>query len=55
MHVRDKRRPKKGGEMKPGIIWDLDGVIVDSARFILKPGGGFTAAKGKAFTQEHSN
>ncbi|MFQ5842241.1 MAG: hypothetical protein ACE5I8_07365 [Thermodesulfobacteriota bacterium] len=41
--------------MKPGIIWDLDEVIVDSALFILKPGGDLPLPREKLFTQEHSN
>jgi beta-phosphoglucomutase len=48
-----KGNRKKGGDMKQGIIWDLDGVIVDSAPFHFEAWREFTAAKGKVFTQEN--
>ncbi len=40
------------GEMNKGIIWDLDGVVVDSAPFHFGAWQEFTAARGKVFTQE---
>ena len=43
---------KRAGEMNQGIIWDLDGVIVDSAPYHFKAWREFTAAKGKVFTHE---
>ncbi len=47
-----KGTEKGVGEMNHGIIWDLDGVIVDSATFHFEAWREFTAAKGKVFTQE---
>jgi HAD superfamily hydrolase (TIGR01509 family) len=38
--------------MDCGIIWDLDGVIADSATFHFEAWREFTAARGKAFTEE---
>ena len=38
--------------MNQGIIWDLDGVIVDSAPFHFEAWREFAATKGKAFTKE---
>jgi beta-phosphoglucomutase len=38
-----------------GIIWDLDGVIVDSASFHFQAWRAFAAARGKAFTREDFN
>ncbi|UCD70886.1 MAG: HAD family phosphatase [Syntrophobacterales bacterium] len=38
------------GEMNRGIIWDLDGVIVDSAPFHLEAWQKFTAVRGIVFT-----
>jgi beta-phosphoglucomutase len=38
--------------MDCGIIWDLDGVIVDSATFHFEAWREFTAARGKTFTEE---
>ncbi len=44
---------QKGVEkMNKGIIWDLDGVVVDSAPFHFGAWREFTAARGKVFTQE---
>jgi beta-phosphoglucomutase len=40
------------GEMNKGIIWDLDGVVVDSAPFHFEAWREFAAAKGKTFTHE---
>jgi beta-phosphoglucomutase-like phosphatase (HAD superfamily) len=39
--------------VEQGIIWDLDGVIVDSAPFHFQAWRKFTATKGKVFTQEN--
>jgi beta-phosphoglucomutase len=39
--------------VKQGIIWDLDGVIVDSAPFHFQAWREFTATKGKVFTREN--
>jgi beta-phosphoglucomutase len=36
-----------------GIIWDLDGVIVDSAPFHFQAWRALAAARGKAFTREN--
>jgi len=44
-----KRTEKRVGKMNQGIIWDLDGVIVDSAPFHFEAWREFTAAKGKEF------
>ena len=44
---------KRVGEMNQGIIWDLDGVIVDSGPFHFEAWREFTATKGKVFTQEN--
>jgi beta-phosphoglucomutase len=38
--------------MDQGIIWDLDGVIVDSAPFHFEAWREFAAARGKVFTSE---
>ena len=38
--------------MNRGVIWDLDGVIVDSAPFHFEAWREFTASKGKTYTQE---
>lgn len=48
---------KQGGNgnqegMNQGIIWDLDGVIVDSAPFHFEAWRKFTAARGRVFTHE---
>lgn len=47
-----KGAEKRVGEMNQGIIWDLDGVVVDSAPFHFKAWREFAAARGKVFTQE---
>lgn len=41
--------------MNRGVIWDLDGVIVDSAPFHFQAWRAFAAARGKAFTREDFN
>ena len=50
--MEQKGTGKRAGEMNQGIIWDLDGVIVDSAPYHFKAWREFTAAKGKVFTHE---
>jgi len=43
---------KRVGEMNRGIIWDLDGVIVDSAPFHFETWREFAAARGRVYTEE---
>ena len=43
---------KRVGGMNLGIIWDLDGVIVDSAPFHFEAWREFAALKGRVYTKE---
>lgn len=53
MDIWGKRGRQKGsGGMNQGIIWDLDGVIVDSAPFHFEAWRKFTASRGIVFTHE---
>ena len=42
---------KRAGGMNQGIIWDLDGVIVDSAPFHFEAWREFAAARGRVYTK----
>ena len=42
---------KRAGGMNQGIIWDLDGVIVDSAPFHFAAWREFAAARGRVYTK----
>jgi HAD superfamily hydrolase (TIGR01509 family) len=53
LRILEKRKSGKGEtRMDQGIIWDLDGVIVDSAPFHFEAWREFVAARGKVFTHD---
>lgn len=50
--MRQRGTQNGAGEMNQGIIWDLDGVIVDSAPFHFQAWREFAASRGKVFTRK---